>query len=337
MIQFLKVVLFLASLVILTCALTALYVAREYVSSGSGPEKIVLVPKGSGIMNIAYTLSEEGAISDARVFIAAAVMKGDHKKFKAGEYLIPANASMQTIMDKMVKGDIIRRHITFREGLTSFEMIEILNATPNMPDLVVDIPPEGSLLPETYDYEGGSTRQSIVARMTKAMEKTLADLWASKQPDLPLETPQQAIILASIVEKETGVASERKAVAGVFINRLRKGMPLQSDPTVIYAITQGKHENAGQGPIGRRLLRTDLEMDSPYNTYKNPGLPPGPIANPGKASIEATLNPEAHDYLYFVADGKGGHVFARTLEEHNSNVDKWRQFRKLSEQRAITQ
>jgi UPF0755 protein len=164
--------------------------------------------------------------------------------------------------------------------------------------------------------------------MKEGMDKTVAELWPGRAPDLPVTTEAEAMVLASIVEKETGVASERKRVAGVFVNRLKKGMPLQSDPTVIYGMTKGEVKNEGQGPIGRRLLTKDLETNSPYNTYLNPGLPPTPIANPGRESIEAVLHPETHDYIYFVADGTGGHVFARTLAEHNSNVARWRRIRR---------
>jgi UPF0755 protein len=168
----------------------------------------------------------------------------------------------------------------------------------------------------------------VINRMQASMTKTIDELWEQRSSTLPFTTKEEAIVLASIVEKETGHPEERERVAGVFINRLRKGMALQTDPTVIYAITKGEHKNEGKGPLGRRLLLKDLEIDSPYNTYKNPGLPPGPIANPGRASIKATLNPEEHDYIYFVADGTGGHIFSRTLDEHNRNVREWRKIRR---------
>ena len=209
-------------------------------------------------------------------------------------------------------------------------------------------PPEGSLLPNTYDYKLDEQRQDILGRMSQAMVDEVYEFCSL--PDLqppsiaawydqtceglpaPLETIGDVITLASIVEKETAVPSERRRVAGVFMNRLKKGMALQTDPTVIYAITKGEHKNDGKGPLGRRLLSKDLQIDSPYNTYKYPGLPPGPIANPGKASIEAVLNPEKHNYIYFVADGAGGHVFAKTLKEHNANVAKWRKIRREQKQ-----
>jgi UPF0755 protein len=236
--------------------------------------------------------------------------------------------SPRDIMEKIKAGDVVARRVTFREGLTSYEMVNILKGVPELVGEITAIPPEGTLLPQTYDYRMGEARSAIIDRMRGDMQKTIDELWPTRQADLPLASPQEALILASIIEKETGVADERKRVAGVFINRLRRGMPLQTDPTVIYGITMGRHENAGQGPLGRRLLRKDIEADTPYNTYTRPGLTPTPIANPGRASIEAALNPEAHDFIYFVADGTGGHVFAKTLAEHNANVAKWREIRK---------
>ena len=192
---------------------------------------------------------------------------------------------------------------------------------------IEDIPEEGTLLPETYHYTKNGSRPNIINQMSKAMTEALDILWPQREEGLPFQTKEDAIILASIVEKETGIGLERARVAGVFVNRLRLGMKLQSDPTVIYAITQGRIKNEGRGPLGRRLLKKDLAIQSPYNTYERTGLPPGPIANPGYASIQAVLHPEAHDFLYFVADGDGGHAFAKTLSEHNRNVSKWRKIR----------
>jgi UPF0755 protein len=192
---------------------------------------------------------------------------------------------------------------------------------------LTSIPEEGSLLPETYHYMKTDTRQNVIEQMQAAMKKAQDDLWPTRVPDLPVVNMSEVMVLASIVEKETGVPDERRKVAGVFINRLKRGMPLQSDPTAIYALTKGEIKDDGMGPLGRRLLRKDLEIDSPYNTYKYPGLPPGPICNPGRESIAAVLNPETHNYVYFVADGTGGHVFAETLAEHESNVAKWRKIR----------
>ena len=218
--------------------------------------------------------------------------------------------------------------MTLPEGVTSWQIVETLKSLEDMAGDVAEVPAEGTLLPETYHYIKNDDRTELLGKMKAAMDKTVAELWPMRVEGLPITTEAEALVLASIVEKETGVAAERKKVAGVFINRLRKGMPLQSDPTVIYGITKGEVQNEGQGPLGRRLLTKDLEVDTPYNTYMNPGLPPTPIANPGRASIEAVLNPEVHDYIYFVADGTGGHVFARTLAEHNANVARWRKIRK---------
>jgi len=195
-------------------------------------------------------------------------------------------------------------------------------------DDITKIPEEGSLLPETYSYSNSNKLSDIIKFMQRDMERKKSELWDNRSKDLPFDTIEEAIILASIIEKETSVASERKKTSGVFVNRLRIKMPLQTDPTVIYAITKGEHKNNGKGPLGRRLLKKDLKIDSPYNTYKYRGLPPTAIANPGKESIEAALNPEDHKYLYFVADGTGGHAFGKTLKEHNSNVSKWRKIRK---------
>ena len=184
------------------------------------------------------------------------------------------------------------------------------------------------MLPETYNYTKAESRADILQRMRSAQQAAIDELWPKRAANLPFDTPEDALILASIVEKETGVGGERARIAGVFVNRLRIGMALQTDPTVIYALTMGKHKNDGQGPLGRRLLSKDLKVDSPYNTYRYPGLPPTPIANPGRAAIEATLNPEENDYFYFVADGTGGHVFSKILDEHNANAAKWRKIRK---------
>jgi UPF0755 protein len=217
------------------------------------------------------------------------------------------------------------RRFTVAEGLMSVEIIALLNAADGMEGTVTDIPPEGSLLPETYSYGRGDTRAKMVTRMQDAMKKALEELWAQRSEDIPVNSPEDAVILASIVEKETGVAAERARVAGVFANRMRIGMPLQSDPTVIYALTLGKEK------LDRPLYRKDLNIDSPYNSYVKTGLTPTPIANPGRESISAVLHPEKHDFLYFVADGTGGHAFGKSLEDHLRNVDSWRTIQKRGE------
>ncbi len=249
-------------------------------------------------------------------------------RLQAGEYEFAPSASMQEVLTKIANGKVILRQITIPEGRTSFEVVRKLKTYSDLKQDFKTLPKEGTLLPNTYSYQSTDSVSSILSQMEKAMDKTLDSAWKEKINDLPIKTKQEAIILASIVEKETGIASERAKIAGVFINRLRKNMPLQTDPTVIYAITKGEHKNNGKGPLGRRLLRKDLAIDSPYNTYKYPGLPKGPICNPGKDAIIASLNPEEHSYFYFVADGTGGHIFSKTLTEHNKNVAKWRKIRK---------
>ncbi len=301
-----------------------------------GPLKEVVtfdVGTGQGVNIIAEHLLYQGAIAnteDTLIFRAAARLSGRQGELKAGEYELTPAITMAAIMDKMSRGDVIERRFVVPEGLTSWQIVGLLSKVEGLSGDIKVVPAEGVLLPETYQYERTDTRQDQIDHMKDAMKKVMDELWPQRAGGLPFDTPEQALTLASIVEKETGVAAERTRIAGVFINRLRQGIPLQSDPTVIYALTKGHIQNAGMGPLGRRLLKDDLEIDSPYNTYKNAGLPPGPIANPGRDSIAAVLNPEANDYLYFVADGTGGHVFARTLEEHNDNVASWKKIRKES-------
>ncbi|HEU4838905.1 MAG TPA: endolytic transglycosylase MltG [Micavibrio sp.] len=296
---------------------------------GPLPEnKIVLIERGKGVAAIAEILESEGVIDSSLIFKILSRVEPDQRPLKAGEYEFTANVTMAEAMKMMREGKVYDRKVTFPEGVTSWQIVETLKELPDMKGEIADIPPEGSLLPQTYHYIRNDDRNVLLGKMKEGMTKTMAELWPARAPDLPVTTEAEAMALASIVEKETGVASERKRVAGVFVNRLKKGMPLQSDPTVIYGITKGEVKSEGQGPIGRRLLTKDLETHSPYNTYLNPGLPPTPIANPGRESIEAVLHPEAHDYIYFVADGTGGHVFARTLAEHNSNVARWRKIRR---------
>lgn len=309
-------------------ALAFWWAAAEFARPGPlQATAYITVERGDDLKTIAYRLKDANAVENPYIFVFGTLIMRAQSDLKAGEYEIAPAASPRAIMFKMKNGETFKRRVTLREGLTSHEIIALLNARPYMTGTIAAPPPDGTLLPGTYDYKNNEGRNEILARMKADMDKTLSKAWESRTPNLPLETPAQALVLASIIEKETGVADERRRVAGVFINRLRLNMPLQTDPTVIYAITNGKPETGGQGPLGRRLLSKDLEIESPYNTYKYPGLPPGPICNPGKESIEAALNPETHDYLFFVADGTGGHAFARTLAEHNANVAKWRAIR----------
>ncbi len=286
------------------------------------------INRGETIASVADNLYNEGIITRPLVFGYAARFLKLADQIKAGEYQLLPQMNGRDILDLFVSGKTYQRLFTIREGLTSYEIIQELAAIKDMIQLPVEAPAEGTLLPESYSYQRGDSNLDALARMEKAMTQTIDTLWAERSADLPFKTKEEALILASIVEKETGIASERARIAGVFINRLKRGMKLQTDPTVIYALTQGQHQNAGQGPLGRRLLRKDMEIDSPYNTYLYAGLPPTPIANPGFEAIKATLHPEAHDDLYFVADGTGGHVFAKTLDEHNRNVRIWRALRR---------
>lgn len=319
------------------------WLSHEFTKPGPlGESSLVTIESGSSLGAIAGRLEEEGIITRSDVFKLSARLLSAASDLKAGEYEIQPDASMKDVLALLREGKTYRRAITIREGLTSYEVLQLLARQDEVTNsLIKTIPPEGYFLPETYDYGRAEHTALILERMQQAMFKTLTEL-CHLEPDHerldllmqekcgpePLKTVQDVLTLASIVEKETGKPEERARVAGVFLNRLERGIPLQTDPTVIYALTEGKHDDAGQGPLGRRLLRKDLEIDSPYNTYKYPGLPPGPIANPGKASIEAVIHPEAHDFLFFVADGTGGHVFAKTLAEHNRNVAQWRKIRR---------
>lgn len=309
------------------------WAVQEYHKPAKHDQPIeVMINKGD---NIGESLLYAGAldgVTDQIIFRFAGKITGQATKLKAGEYEIPAHASIKEILDLLESGKTILRNVTLREGLTSYEILNILKDVPNLalsPDL--KLPAEGTVLPETYSFVKGESAADIVNRMQVAMTGTIDELWPARSSDLPLANKEEALILASIVEKETGVPEERARVAGVFINRLRLGMPLQTDPSVIYALNKGQHQNNGQGPLGRRLLKKDLEIDSPYNTYLYTGLPPTPICNPGRAAIEATLHPESHKFIYFVADGSGGHLFAETLAQHNENVANWRKIRKAQE------
>lgn len=281
-------------------------------------DAVVLIKKGSGVSAISHQLSEDGLIANPDVFRFGMKFFDDERPLRAGEYRISAGSSPADIARVLKEADPITYRITIAEGLSSTEIVDVLRDDPVLAGDISSTPAEGSLLPETYHFHRGETRQEIIKRMTSAMDRVVSEAWSSRQADLPFAGPEEALILASIVEKETGVGAERALVAGVFVNRLRKGMRLQSDPTVVYGITRGA------GPLGRGLKRSELDTKTPYNTYQIDGLPPTPIANPGRASINAVLNPKTTDALYFVADGKGGHAFAKTLREHNRNVRAWR-------------
>ena len=305
-----------AGLAILALLAGALIYAGPGPAAREGEITLVMLEPGKGVARIAGALADAGVIRSATAFSVAARLIGAGGDLKAGEYEIASRASLAQVLDQVRDGRVIRRSVTIPEGWTSAMAVDALNALPVLTGAVAE-PPEGSLLPDTYAYQRGETRQAVLERMQAAHDKALADLWAERQPGLPLATPDEAVVLASIVEKETGIASERPRVAAVFTNRLRAGMPLQSDPTVIYGVSKGR-------PLGRGILATELARETPWNTYRRIGLPPTPIANPGRDALAAVLNPPATDELFFVADGTGGHAFAVTYAEHNANVQRWR-------------
>lgn len=288
-------------------------------------EAVVEIPRGAGLSAVADRLEAAGVIDHSYLFMAGVLLNGGQGGLRFGEYAFPAAVSGQEAMEIVLSGRSLTYPFTVPEGLTTQQVIDLLVADERLSGDLDAVPAEGALLPETYQFERNATRQSVLGQMTTAMEATIDELWQTRADDLPFDTPEEAIVLASIIERETGVAEERELVAGVFVNRLEEGMMLQTDPTVAYAIT------LGQEPLGRPLTRADLEVDSPYNTYQVTGLPPGPIANPGRASIEAALNPAETEFLYFVADGTGGHAFARTLDEHNANVAEWRRIQRAQD------
>ncbi len=286
----------------------------------SGDITLVL-PRGGGVDAVARALRKAGVLADPLLFVVAARLSGADRRLRAGEYRFAAGISATAVTALLLRGETVARRLTVAEGLTTAQVLALVAATDGLAGKPPPAPPEGALLPETYHFSHGDDRAELVARMAAARDEVLAELWAGRAPGLPLDGPDQALILASIVEKETGLGAERAHIAGVFINRLKRGMRLQSDPTVAYGIA------AAGAPLQRPLTRADLTVPSPFNTYLNPGLPPTPIANPGRAAIAAVMRPLATKDLYFVADGSGGHAFARTLAQHNRNVRKWRRLK----------
>jgi UPF0755 protein len=311
--------LLLALIAAVALGLAAGWAVLRFEAPGPLAEQTdVIVPPGTGLQDIAVLLRDKGIVTSARLFVAGVKVFGRGRPLKAGEYAVPAHASGQEVMELLQSGKTVVRKVTVAEGLTSMEAMAEIAAAEGLTGPMPPAPPEGAILPETYHYSYGDSRAEVLSRMTKAMDEALAMLWAHREANLPIKSPKEALILASIVEKETAIPAERPRIAAVFLNRLKKGMRLQSDPTVVYVLTGGAHA------LGRPLVHDDLETPSPYNTYANDGLPPGPIANPGRESILAVTRPADTDALYFVADGNGGHAFAKTLEEHNRNVAKLR-------------
>ncbi len=282
-------------------------------------KKIVQLPKTADRAAIAVALKDQGVISDARIFSGAAALNEYRRaRLKPGEYEFPAGATMEDVLSMITRGQFLTYKVTVPEGWTSQMVVNRLNEQEELDGPIAQIPEEGTLLPETYVVTRGYSREKLLADMSAAQTKLLDQAWSRLPPDAVVTTKKELVTLASVIEKETGVAEERPMVASVFINRLKQHMRLQSDPTVIYGVVGGK------GKLDHGITRTELDTATPYNTYTNDGLPAGPIANPGKAAIEAVLNPAKSSYLYFVANGSGGHAFAATLDEHNANVKKWR-------------
>ncbi len=313
----------MTSLVLATIALCAVVYLGKYWFERPGPLKVaqtVVIKEGSGVGQISSQLLSNGVIDNDFVFRAWVRAHRASGSLKAGEYLFTPEMSMLDVMETIRSGKGILHKVSVPEGLTVHKIFERLRENETLVgDLPDEMPPEGSLMPDTYPFQRGTTRQEMLDRMKKAQTDFLADIWEKRIDDLPISTPEEMVILASIVEKETAKADERPRVAAVFINRLRKGMRLQSDPTIIYGIFGGEGK-----PSDRPIYKSDIETPTPYNTYTIPALPPGPIANPGRAALEAVANPSRTDELFFVANGTGGHSFAKTLEEHNQNVARWR-------------
>ncbi len=318
-----RLVAWIVALVLLAALGAGVWGWYDYTRPGPLAEaRAVVVPKGAGLDTISRLLAENGVVRSAGEFALGARVTGIARRLRAGEFAFIPHASMDAVARHLAFGQPVMRKFTIPEGETTPEALaRLASATGLEGDVPKDVA-EGALLPETYLYSWGDARGEMVAHMRTAMRKTLDRLWAERAPNLAISSPHDALVLASIIEKETALPAERPMISAVFQNRLRKGMKLQSDPTVLFALTHGA------GKLDRPLTRADLDVDSPYNTYRVTGLPPGPIGNPGRASIAAALHPADSDALYFVADGTGGHVFAKTLAEHNRNVAHWRQIEK---------
>jgi UPF0755 protein len=298
----------------------ALYLGKQrFEAPGPLPEdKVVNIPRGLGTRDIALLLQQQGVIDHPYVFMGGVTVLKARSGLKSGEYKFSKNASLADVVDTIVEGRVVQHALTLPEGLTSEQIVARLLENDGLTGPIKDIPREGTLLPETYKFNRGMTRAQMIERMQHDEKTLLKEVWERRSPDLPLKTPEELVTLASIVEKETGRADERSRVASVFVNRLKNRMRLQSDPTIIYGLTGGK------GALGRPILKSEIEQPTPYNTYVINGLPPGPIANPGKASLEATANPARTKDLYFVADGAGRHVFSENYDQHQKNVAKLR-------------
>jgi len=298
----------------------ALFFGKQRFDS-EGPlaeDKVVNIPRGLGIRDIADVLQREGVIDQPYIFMGSVIALKARGELKYGEYQFSKHASIADVVDTIIEGKVVQHAFTVPEGLTSEQIVARLLESTALTGQIKEIPREGTLLPETYRFTRGMTREQIIQRMQQAHRRVLQDVWEHRMPDLPVKTPEQLVTLASIVEKETGRPDERTRVAAVFVNRLKTRMRLQSDPTIIYGLTGGK------GSLGRPIQKNEIDQPTPYNTYVIDGLPPGPIANPGRASLEAAANPARTKEIYFVADGSGGHVFSDNYTEHQKNVARLR-------------
>jgi UPF0755 protein len=306
-------------LVALAAGIALFFGKQRFEATGPlAADRVVNIPRGSGMRDIADILSRDGVIDQPWLFIGGVLVLKAREDLKAGEYEFKAHSSMRDVVATIVEGKVVAHQVSIPEGLTSEQIVARLLQDDILAGDVKAIPREGSLLPDTYNFARGVTREQMVQRMQQAQQRLLHEIWEHRAPDLPLKTPDQLVVLASLVEKETGKPEERTRVAAVFVNRLKQRMKLQSDPTIIYGLVGGK------GTLGRPIMKSEIEQPTPYNTYIIDGLPPGPIANPGRASLEATANPARTRELYFVADGTGGHAFAETYEQHQKNVTRLR-------------
>ena len=303
-----------------------IYVYGKQKLEAPGPlhdDRVVNIPARSGMSDIADILQREGVIDNNRwAFIGSVFALKARSDLKPGEYLFQKNASLRDVIGTIVEGKVVQHSVTIPEGLTSEQIVERLSENNIFSGTIREIPREGTLLPETYKFPRGTSREQVIQRMQQAQKRVLAEIWERRNPDVPVKTPEQLVTLASIIEKETGKPDERSRVAAVFVNRLKQRMKLQSDPTIIYGLVGGK------GTLGRPIKRSEITQPSPYNTYVIDGLPPGPISNPGRASLEAAANPARTRDLYFVADGTGGHAFTETYDQHQKNVAKLRAMEK---------
>lgn len=327
------VALFVIALLAAAAGAGAFFWFKEQINApgpkAGGEDQLVLIERGAGVIRIGEQLEAEGLVSDARLFRLAAKFTEKEESIKAGEYLIPANASMVDILNLLEEGKVILYPVQIIEGSTIAQAMRIIEANEYLSGDLPETPEEGAFLPDTYHFMRGTSRKEVVERLAAAQDELMNEIWPTRQDDLPIKSKEEAIILASIVEKETGGVKDDDLVAGVFINRLNLGMRLESDPTIIYGISKGERltKMVDGKEVQRRIYLSEKNRQTPYNTYFIDGLPPTPICNPSEAALRAVLQPAESDYLFFVADGKGGHAFAKTYREHLQNVSAWKKIR----------